>query len=46
MLTGKSFMTKIGAESTWQETNGDVYDNFVDGGDWMMVCNAFFLLSV
>jgi carboxypeptidase C (cathepsin A) len=27
--------TKIGAESTWQETNNDVYDNFAATGDWM-----------
>ena len=27
---------QIGSESTWQETNDDVYDNFADTGDWML----------
>lgn len=27
--------TKIGAESTWQETNDQVYSNFANTGDWM-----------
>ncbi|KAJ7803441.1 serine carboxypeptidase [Mycena olivaceomarginata] len=30
-----SIQTKIGAEVTWEETNGEVYDNFSDNGDWM-----------
>ncbi|KAJ7149436.1 serine carboxypeptidase [Mycena crocata] len=30
-----SIRTKVGAEVTWQETNGDVYDNFAATGDWM-----------
>ncbi|KAI0352787.1 serine carboxypeptidase [Trametes cingulata] len=34
-LTNKSLMQKIGAESTWQETNDDVYSNFAATGDWM-----------
>jgi len=28
-------MTKIGAESKWQETNNQVYNNFAATGDWM-----------
>ncbi|KAJ4001654.1 serine carboxypeptidase [Lentinula boryana] len=31
----KTIETKIGAESTWQETNDNVYDNFAATGDWM-----------
>ncbi|KAF8073373.1 serine carboxypeptidase [Lyophyllum atratum] len=31
----RSIASKIGAESTWQETNRDVYDNFAATGDWM-----------
>ncbi|KAF5343788.1 hypothetical protein D9757_007134 [Collybiopsis confluens] len=31
----RSIQTKIGAESTWQETNDQVYDNFAATGDWM-----------
>lgn len=34
-LGSSSLMTKIGAESAWQETNDDVYDNFANTGDWM-----------
>ncbi|KAF7974316.1 hypothetical protein HWV62_12482 [Athelia sp. TMB] len=30
-----SIKTKVGAASTWQETNDDVYDNFEETGDWM-----------
>ena len=34
-LTSKAVTSKIGAESTWQETNDDVYSNFASTGDWM-----------
>ena len=34
-LTSSSLTSKIGAESTWQETNDDVYSNFASTGDWM-----------
>ncbi|TBU50585.1 alpha/beta-hydrolase [Dichomitus squalens] len=34
-LTSKAVTSKIGAESTWQETNDDVYSNFAETGDWM-----------
>ncbi|KAF8073380.1 serine carboxypeptidase [Lyophyllum atratum] len=30
-----SIASKIGAESTWQVTNHDVYNNFAATGDWM-----------
>ncbi|KAF9476384.1 alpha/beta-hydrolase [Pholiota conissans] len=30
-----SLKSKIGAEATWQETNGNVYNNFAATGDWM-----------
>ncbi|KAJ7932827.1 serine carboxypeptidase [Mycena leptocephala] len=30
-----SIQTKIGAEVAWQQTNDDVYDNFVAAGDWI-----------
>lgn len=30
-----SIANKVGAASTWQETNNDVYDNFESTGDWM-----------
>ncbi|KAH8119566.1 serine carboxypeptidase [Phellopilus nigrolimitatus] len=36
LLTDSSFMDSIGAESTWQETNDDVYNNFAQTGDWML----------
>ncbi|EJD03357.1 serine carboxypeptidase [Fomitiporia mediterranea MF3/22] len=36
LLSSTSFMNSIGAESTWQESNGDVYDNFARTGDWML----------
>ncbi|KAF8315624.1 alpha/beta-hydrolase [Clavulina sp. PMI_390] len=35
VLTSTSFMSAIGASETWQETNDQVYSNFVNGGDWM-----------
>lgn len=34
-LTNTTLMSIIGAESTWQETNLDVYSNFAATGDWM-----------
>lgn len=34
-LTNKTLMSVIGAESTWQETNNQVYSNFAKTGDWM-----------
>jgi carboxypeptidase C (cathepsin A) len=34
-LGSSSLMTKIGAESAWQETNNQVYNNFAKTGDWM-----------
>lgn len=34
-LNDSSITSAIGAESTWQETNYDVYTNFGDTGDWM-----------
>jgi hypothetical protein len=34
-LTSTAVTSKIGAESEWQETNFDVYDNFAATGDWM-----------
>ncbi|OBZ77753.1 Carboxypeptidase S1 [Grifola frondosa] len=34
-LTNTSLTNKIGAESTWQETNDQVYSNFEATGDWM-----------
>ncbi|KAI9513319.1 serine carboxypeptidase [Russula earlei] len=34
-LTDPAVTLKIGAESTWQKTNQDVYDNFAATGDWM-----------
>ncbi|KAF8184211.1 serine carboxypeptidase [Pholiota molesta] len=30
-----SLRSKIGAETTWQETNDNVYSNFAATGDWM-----------
>ena len=30
-----SIGSEVGAESTWEETNEDVYNNFVATGDWM-----------
>ncbi|KAF5356576.1 hypothetical protein D9758_008269 [Tetrapyrgos nigripes] len=30
-----SVRSKIGAEVTWQQTNGNVYSNFAATGDWM-----------
>jgi len=34
-LSSSSLKTKIGAESDWQETNDEVYNNFANTGDWM-----------
>lgn len=34
-LGSSSLMSKIGAESDWQETSDEVYDNFASTGDWM-----------
>ncbi|KAF8591653.1 serine carboxypeptidase [Ramaria rubella] len=34
-LTSSAVTSKIGSESTWTETNDDVYDNFASTGDWM-----------
>jgi carboxypeptidase C (cathepsin A) len=34
-LGSSSLKSKIGAESDWQETNDQVYDNFASTGDWM-----------
>ncbi|KAI0053186.1 serine carboxypeptidase [Auriscalpium vulgare] len=34
-LTSSAVTSKIGSQSTWQETNDDVYDNFAATGDWM-----------
>ncbi|CCM01217.1 uncharacterized protein FIBRA_03265 [Fibroporia radiculosa] len=34
-LNDATFMKQIGAESPWQETNLDVYANFLGTGDWM-----------
>ncbi|PAV19042.1 serine carboxypeptidase [Pyrrhoderma noxium] len=34
-LTNKTLMNIIGAESTWVESNDDVYSNFASTGDWM-----------
>ncbi|KAI0694524.1 serine carboxypeptidase [Cytidiella melzeri] len=34
-LGSSSLKTKIGAESDWQETSDQVYDNFASTGDWM-----------
>lgn len=34
-LGSSSLKSKIGAESNWQETNDQVYDNFANTGDWM-----------
>ena len=34
-LTSSAVTSKIGAESTWQETNDQVYENFAETGDWM-----------
>ncbi|KAA1476177.1 serine carboxypeptidase [Dentipellis sp. KUC8613] len=34
-LTSRAVTSKIGSQSTWQETNDDVYDNFAETGDWM-----------
>ena len=34
-LGSSSLKTKIGAESDWQETSDQVYDNFARTGDWM-----------
>ncbi len=34
-LHSSAVTSKIGAESTWQETNDDVYSNFASTGDWM-----------
>ena len=30
-----SIQSKAGAETTWQETNDNVYHNFANTGDWM-----------
>ena len=35
MLNYGIFSSKIGAETTWQETNTQVYNNFASTGDWM-----------
>jgi len=34
-LTDPNVTSKIGAESTWQQSNSDVYANFANTGDWM-----------
>ena len=34
-LTSSNITSKIGAESTWQQTNLNVYNNFAQTGDWM-----------
>lgn len=34
-LGSSALMKKIGAQSTWEETNDDVYSNFAATGDWM-----------
>ncbi len=34
-LTSSAVTSKIGAESTWQETSDRVYSNFESTGDWM-----------
>ncbi|KAH9887597.1 serine carboxypeptidase [Cubamyces lactineus] len=34
-LNSQSLMKKIGAETEWQETNDQVYENFAETGDWM-----------
>ena len=34
-LTNTTLMSVIGAQSTWQETNFQVYENFASTGDWM-----------
>jgi len=34
-LRSTAVTSKIGAESTWQETNDNVYNNFAATGDWM-----------
>ena len=34
-LRSSAVTSKIGAESTWQETNRQVYSNFASTGDWM-----------
>ncbi|KAI0945689.1 hypothetical protein AcW1_001851 [Taiwanofungus camphoratus] len=34
-LTNSTLQAQIGAESNWQETNYNVYDNFGNTGDWM-----------
>ncbi|KIJ24884.1 hypothetical protein M422DRAFT_194174, partial [Sphaerobolus stellatus SS14] len=35
-LTNPNITSHIGAESTWQESNDDVYENFALTGDWMI----------
>jgi Serine carboxypeptidase len=34
-INNPSVTSKIGSQSTWQEVNLDVYDNFAATGDWM-----------
>lgn len=34
-LTNSSLMSQIGAESVWEETSDQVYNNFAQTGDWM-----------
>ncbi|KAI0758948.1 alpha/beta-hydrolase [Fomes fomentarius] len=34
-LRSSAVTSKIGAESTWQKTNNQVYSNFASTGDWM-----------
>jgi carboxypeptidase C (cathepsin A) len=34
-LSSATLKAKIGAESTWSETNNNVYSNFAATGDWM-----------
>ena len=34
-LGSSSLKSKIGAESDWEETSDEVYDNFANTGDWM-----------
>lgn len=34
-LGSSSLKAKIGAETNWEETNNQVYDNFANTGDWM-----------
>jgi len=40
-LTNQTLMSTIGAEATWEETSGTIYNNFAKTGDWMTNSRPF-----